>query len=155
MYIGNLQQWRQDLPFVPPQTARWIETLAGLDIAALTPGRHELGSGNFMNVDLSVTAPAATRQMEAHRQYIDIQLLVTGREWIGYQPITQAGPVVAHEEGSDNWFYRPNVAKDIHIPMVPQQRIAIFTPADGHRCLCAPDGSGEEIRKVIMKIRVE
>lgn len=155
MYIGNLQQWRQEVPFVPPQTARWLEFLAGLDVTTLTPGRHELGGRHFMNVDDSRTAPAAERNMEAHRRYIDIQLLLTGRECIGYQPLIQAGPVVAHEDGSDNWFYRPDTAKDILLPMVPQQTIAIFTPADGHRCLCAPDGVGGDVRKVIMKINVE
>lgn len=155
MYIGNLKQWQKDVPFVPAQTAKWIEQLANLDVTTLTPGRHDLGDGNFMNVDVPTTGPAATRKMEAHHDYIDIQLLVSGDETIGYQPVTQAGPVVAHEEGSDNWFYQPPVEKDMVIPMTPCETFAIFTPADGHRCLCAPDGKSQTIRKVIMKIKVK
>ena len=31
---------------------------------------------------------------------------------------------------------------------------AVFTPADGHRCLCAPDGQGKAIKKAILKIHV-
>ena len=154
MYLASLRQWQADMPYVPAVTAPWLEKLAHLDVASLTPGRHDLGNGNFMNVDVPETAPAATRQMEAHRAYIDIQLLLTGQEHIGYQPVSQAGPVVAHEEGSDNWFYRPDVTKDIVIPMVPLETVAIFTPADGHRCLCAPDGVRQTICKVIMKIKV-
>lgn len=154
MYIGNLRQWQQDMLYAPTVTAPWLEKLGQLNFQTLTPGRHELGNGNFMNVDVPETAPATTRHMEAHRAYIDIQLLLTGQEQIGYQPVSQVGPVVAHEEGSDNWFYNPDVTKDIVIPMIPLETVAIFTPADGHRCLCAPDGMGQVIRKVIMKIKV-
>lgn len=154
MYTGSLTQWKNELPFVPEGVAPWLEMLAGLRLDELTPGRHELGGGNFMNVDLSETGPADLRNMEAHRQYIDIQVLLEGEENIGYQPLCRAGRVVSHEEGSDNWFYRPDVSGDIIIPMVPKETFAIFTPADGHRCLCAPDGGHKPVRKVIVKVKI-
>lgn len=154
MYVGNIHQWTADEPFIPAITVPWVRMLAALDYDSLTPGRHDLGEGTFMNVDVSETAPAATRNMEAHHDYIDIQFLLSGHEEIGYQPLCQAGDVVAHEEGSDNWFYQPDVTKDTVIPMVPQGTFAIFTPADGHRCLCAPTGTGETICKVIIKVKL-
>lgn len=153
MYVGNIRQWKEELPHLPASLAPWIQKLAELDRAALKPGRHDLGDGNYMNVDETVTAPAAERTMEAHRQYIDIQLVIDGQEWIGYQPLCDAGEVVEDRSASDAWFYNPPADKDTQIHMNPGT-FAVFTPADGHRCLCDPEGKRQPIRKVIMKIRV-
>ena len=46
-----------------------------------------------------------------------------------------------------------DVADDTVIAMTPGT-YAIFTPADGHRCLCAPDGQGKAIKKAILKLHV-
>ena len=73
MYVGNLKQWEKEIPYVPAGLARWIEKLASYDLASLAPGCHDLGDGNYMNVDVGETHPAAERTMEAHREYIDIQ----------------------------------------------------------------------------------
>lgn len=154
MYVGNLTQWGSEVQYVPSVAALWVQYLGKLDFDSLEPGRHDLGNGNFMNVDVSDTAPAETRNMEAHRDYMDIQVLVEGHENIGYQPVNKAGEVVSHEDGSDNWFYRPDIAKDMVIPMVPRETYAVFTPADGHRCLCAPAGTGETVKKVILKVKL-
>ena len=140
MYVGNLKQWEKEIPYVPAGLAQWIEKLASYDLASLEPGRHDLGGGNYMNVDVGETHPAAARTMEAHRDYIDIQTVIAGDEIIGYQPILNAGAV-------------PSLDDDTVIRMVPGT-FAVFTPADGHRCLCAPDGTGKPIKKAIMKIRI-
>ncbi len=153
MYVGNLKQWRQELPYLPETVRPWIERLASFDLAALAPGRHDLGGGHYMNVDEGYTEPAPQRKMEAHRSYIDIQTVVEGAECIGYQPVCQIGPVVEDKSENDAWFYDPDQRNDTRISMQPGT-VAIFTPADGHRCLCAPDGKSAPIRKVIMKIRI-
>ncbi len=153
MYVGNIKQWQKEAAYLPSKLAPWIEKLASLDIQHLTPGRHELGNGNYMNVDIAETAPAAQRLMEAHRAYIDIQMVIEGSEIIGYQPITHAGAVVEDRSASDAWFYNPSLAADTQIHM-GEGIFTVFTPADGHRCLCAPDGIGRPIRKVIMKIKI-
>ena len=153
MYVGNLKQWEKEIPYVPAGLAQWIEKLASYDLASLEPGRHDLGGGNYMNVDVGETHPAAERTMEAHRDYIDIQTVIAGDEIIGYQPILNAGAVVEDRSASDAWVYNPSLDDDTVIRMVPGT-FAVFTPADGHRCLCAPDGTGKPIKKAIMKIRI-
>lgn len=155
MFVGNIRQWEKEKKFLPPYLQPWLEKLAQLDTAALTPGRHELGGAHYFNVDLSQTAPAGERLMEAHHDYIDIQYVLEGEENIGWQPIFQAGQVVDDSRAAnDAWFYNPPVENDTVIAMTPGT-YAIFTPADGHRCLCAPRGSGQQIKKVIFKIHVE
>ena len=153
MYVGNLKQWKSDLPYVPAGLERWIEFLGAIDLKRLEPGRHDLGGGNYMNVDVGYTDAADKRLMEAHRDYIDIQTVIEGDEIIGYQPLVNAGSVVEDRSASDAWFYNPPLADDTQIHMVPGT-FAIFSPADGHRCLCAPDGVGKPIKKAIMKIQI-
>lgn len=153
MYVGNIAQWQRETAYLPTKLTPWIEKLASLDVQQLTPGRHELGDGNYMNVDVTETAPAAQRNMEAHRAYIDIQMVIEGSEIIGYQPVCRAGDVVEDRSASDAWFYQPPVTADMQIHMEPGT-FTVFTPADGHRCLCAPDGVGRPIRKIIMKIKI-
>ena len=153
MYVGNISQWQKEAAYLPTQLVPWIEKLASLDIQKLTPGRHELEDGNYMNVDVTETAPANQRNMEAHRSYIDIQMVIEGSEIIGYQPVCKAGDIVEDRSASDAWFYQPPVSADTKIHM-GTGTFAIFTPADGHRCLCAPDGMSRPIRKIIMKIKI-
>lgn len=153
MYVGNIQQWQKEIDYLPPKLVPWIEKLASLDLQELTPGRHDLGDGNYMNVDSTETAPASQRTMEAHRAYIDIQMVIEGDEVIGYQPILKAGKVVEDKRDADAWFYNPSLAEDTQIHM-EKGIFAVFAPTDGHRCLCAPDGVGRPIRKVIMKIKI-
>ena len=117
MYVGNLKQWEKEIPYVPAGVAKWIEKLASYDSASLEPGRHELGDGNYMNVDVGETHPASERTMEAHREYIDIQTVIEGDEIIGYQPIRNAGAVVEDRSASDAWFYNPRIGEDTIIRM--------------------------------------
>lgn len=154
MYVGNLNQWESERAYVPAGMVPWIDKLASMALEELKPGRYELEGGSYMNVDEGKTQAAAERLMEAHRRYIDIQMVIEGDECIGYQPVANAGPVVEDRSAADAWFYNPDAANDTRIRMTPGT-FAIFTPADGHRCLCAPDGIGRPIRKVIMKIRIE
>lgn len=154
MFVGNIRQWDKEKKFLPVYLQPWLEKLASLDKEKLTPGRHELGGPHYMNVDLSQTAPAKERLLEAHREYIDIQYVLEGEENIGWQPLFQAGAVVDDSRAAnDAWFYNPPVEKDVVISMQPGT-YAVFTPTDGHRCLCAPQGQGQAIKKAILKIHV-
>ena len=117
-------------------------------------GRIEVqGDDVFINHINPECVPADKQVLELHRDYIDIQTVIAGDEIIGYQPILNAGAVVEDRSASDAWFYNPRIGEDTVIRMVPGT-FAVFTPADGHRCLCAPDGEGKPIKKAIMKIRI-
>ena len=87
MFLGNLDQWEEDAQYVPAYIRPFIEMLAHVDFDTLETGRHDLGNGNYMNVDESMTAPAGERKTECHSRYIDIQVLVGGSEYIGWQPL--------------------------------------------------------------------
>ena len=102
MYVGNLEQWQEEIRNLPEFLSPYIKKLAAFDFDALTAGRYELGGLNYMNVDEAETAPAAKRQIECHRRYVDVQVLLDGEEVIGYQPLSRLG-AMTEDRGSKDY----------------------------------------------------
>lgn len=86
--------------------------------------------------------------LEAHKDYIDIQLLVSGKEKIGWKPQENCDDVFKeYDEQNDVEFYldEPDTFFTLH-----EGEFAIFFPEDAHMpCI----GEGEEIKKVVVKVR--
>ena len=154
MYVGNLEQWQDESRNLPEFLSPYIKKLAAFDFDALTAGRYELGGLNYMNVDEAETAPAANRQIECHRRYVDVQVLLDGEEVIGYQPLSRLGAMTEDRGSKDAYFYNPPAENDFILLMEARKTVAVFFPTDGHRCLCAPAGKGATVRKAVMKIAV-
>jgi len=96
--------------------------------------------------------PAKTKEMaklEAHRKYIDIQLVLEGDETMGWKPLTDClNPVSDHSEERDIRFFHDAPAS--YVP-VPPDHFCIFFPEDAHAPLV---GTGT-VRKVIFKVAVK
>lgn len=104
----------------------------------------------FINVDDSIKQPREERKLEAHREYIDIQVPLTASETVGWRPLDSLNmpPDIAYDEKRDIVFYRqPSSA---YIAVEPGQFYMMF-PNDAHAPLI---GEGP-VRKVIGKLRVK
>ena len=120
------------------------------DLNALAPGRYPIvGDELFAIVE---QAPGKTKEMaklEAHRKYIDIQLVLDGDERMGWKPLADClNPVSEHSEEKDIRFFHDAPASWI---AVPPDHFCIFFPEDAHAPLV---GEGQ-IRKVIFKVAVQ
>lgn len=153
MYAGNINQWKAEAASLPEILRPYIKKLAYLDKDSLEVGHHQIDDVNYYNVDVAVTEPAACRLLEAHRQYIDIQFVISGSEYIGWQPLADCGKVIEEHPDRDIWFYDGPIEKDGAIMMIPGT-YAVFFPFDAHRPLCAPNGQCGPVRKIILKIYV-
>lgn len=89
---------------------------------------------------------------EAHRQYIDIQYIISGLEKICFLPIEYLKETKGYNKEIDAAFYK-------EADMKPQELIlgngyfAIFFPQDGHMpqlCVDKP----ETVKKVVIKVRI-
>ena len=85
--------WRHPLIFstdlnqitlVSPAAAAFI---AEHDLVALACGRYDLGNGDFVNVMEYTTKLRQDACYEAHRDYVDIQVVIRGAEQIEVAPI--------------------------------------------------------------------
>ena len=59
-----------------------------------------------MNVETSPTEPSAQRKLEGHKDFIDVQYEVEGKEeWIGIETIFDAGKCIESHPDRDLYFY--------------------------------------------------
>jgi len=147
---GNLKDW-SSTPGIKG-LERAFEFLARTDLAALPLGRTDIeGSDVFLTVSEAETRAPEQVKFEAHRRYIDIQLVVRGQESIGYAPVASLVTAEPYD-----------AAKDIEFFSVPQESatlalcagdFAVFAPGDGHRPSLHLDGPHVS-RKVVVKVSV-
>ncbi|MDR1316781.1 MAG: YhcH/YjgK/YiaL family protein, partial [Spirochaetales bacterium] len=90
-------------------------------------------------------------KFEAHRKYIDIQMVIEGREGCYYLPyggLAEDGPFAADR---DVGFYRGE--DRACFPLEPGM-FAVFFPEDVHKPSCDFGGKKAKIHKVILKVLV-
>jgi YhcH/YjgK/YiaL family protein len=132
-----------------PLFAPAFDYIRANDLFTLAPGRY-----NIIGEDLIAIiehASGRTREMaklEAHRRYIDIQLVLDGIEEMGWKPLPDCyNPVSEHSMEKDIRFFHDAAASWIS---TPPDHFCIFFPEDAH----APLVSNGQIRKVIFKVAV-
>jgi YhcH/YjgK/YiaL family protein len=147
---GNLKDW-SSAPGIKG-LERPFEYLARTDLAALPLGRTGIaGDDVFVLISEGETRPPEQVKFEAHRRYIDIQLVVRGQEAIGIAPA--AGLVTAEPYDAE---------KDIEFFATPRESaalalragdFAVFAPGDAHRPSLHLDGPHVS-RKAVVKVSV-
>lgn len=133
-----------------PLFTQAFDYIRDTDLYSLPPGRFHIAGDDLIAIVEHV--PAKTKEMarlEAHRRYIDIQLVLEGDETMGWKPLADChNPVSDHSLEKDIRFFHDAPAS--WVP-VPPDHFCIFFPEDAHAPLV---GSGQ-IRKVIVKVAVE
>jgi YhcH/YjgK/YiaL family protein len=121
--------------------------LRATELAHLAPGRHTIdGERLYALASVDQGRGSDGARLEAHRRYIDLQVVVAGQERMGWRALderfTEEGPF---EPARDIGFYtdRPTLWLDLR-----PGEFAIFFPTDAH----APLGGTGEVRKVVFKL---
>ncbi|EJX07370.1 hypothetical protein EVA_04526 [gut metagenome] len=111
-------------------------------------GKTEL-NGKDLLVNVAQTKPKTQDQakLETHRDFIDIQIPVSGTELMGYTPADACQPTDApYNTEKDITFFEGRAESYIE---VKPGMFAIFFPQDGHAPGITPDG----VKKVILKVK--
>lgn len=132
-----------------PLFACAFDYIRNTDLAALATGHHTIiGNDLFAIVEQVPGRARAEAQLECHRKYIDIQLVLEGVDEMGWKPLAEChNPVSDYSAEKDIQFFRDAPLSWIS---TPSGAFCIFFPEDAH----APLVSGGHIRKVIFKIAV-
>ena len=132
-----------------PLFPRAFEYMRNTDLLTLAPGRYPIVGDELFAIVESV--PGRTRtdaQLECHRRYIDIQLVLEGTDEMGWKALADChDPVSNYSAEKDIQFFHDVPATWI---ATPPGAFCIFFPDDAH----APLVSSGNIRKVIFKIAV-
>ena len=117
------------------------------------PGRYEVdGEDMYYNFDSYETMPAGQGRFEAHRRYIDIQYIVSGREWIGVREIEGLRVQAGYDAKKDIEFYYS--AEPMSRVVLGAGDFAIFRPGDAHMP-CRMFDKPERVRKIVVKVGVK
>ena len=124
------------------------EFLSRTDLAGLSLGRHEISGDslyvNMMEVDAH---PCEEAQLEYHRQYVDIQIVLSGDETMGWTALRDLPQGIAFDSEKDCALVKAPVSA--WFPVKPGF-FAVFFPQDAHAPCC---GEGK-IRKAVIKVRL-
>jgi len=148
MILSALSQADRYSP-LHPLFQRAFDHIRTTDFFALEPGRYNIIGEDLIAIVEQV--PGKTKEMarlEAHRRYIDIQLVLEGDEQMGWKPLADClNPVSEHSDERDIRFFHDTPASWV---AVPPDHFCIFFPEDAH----APLVASGQVRKVIFKVAV-
>ncbi|MDD2286832.1 MAG: YhcH/YjgK/YiaL family protein [Bacteroidales bacterium] len=115
----------------------------------MNEGRYELGCEVYATITDYNTKDISVADYEAHRKFIDIQYVSSGKEYIGLTSLKDIISIVKpYDEANDiEFFYKP----DNNLLLADSSRFFVFFPTDGHKP-CLNVGSVDKVRKVVVKI---
>ena len=113
----------------------------------LNNGKYEIDETCYVAVSEYETG--AGKDFEAHREYIDVQIVLSGREHIFVQNIQQGTPTTEYEKQKDIIFYKANDAKAY---VLDGSNFLVLDVDDLHKPCVAIDES-MKVKKYVFKIK--
>ncbi|MDR3211012.1 MAG: YhcH/YjgK/YiaL family protein [Planctomycetota bacterium] len=154
MIIDNLYSTLCSYANLDSRLATALEWLRRQDLSAL-PRDTRLpidGDRIYALAQSYSTQDPGQVKFESHRLYIDLQLVVEGREIIFWTPLARLEKIsVPYDFAKDTVFYE-DPASDSAIPLAAGD-FAVLFPSDGHKPRCWL-GAAAPVSKVVVKIAV-
>lgn len=156
MFIGKTSQLEFAQCLSPKLLPLIREALAKLadaekDGTPMASGRHELdGERAFFFIMNDHTQHLAQRKSECHRRYLDVQILLQGRETFGYS----LTPFDALDEDmlDDRDLAFSEQLNDELFVSIQAGDFIVFYPGQPHRPLIATDEQPMPVRKMVIKV---
>lgn len=143
-------QSTKDYSSINENLKKAFEFLEGNDLKELAVGKYEIqGEDIFALVQEYITEKEEEKKWESHEKYIDIQLIVEGKEIMGYAPIELLEVKKDLRPEKDMIFYKES-SNGSNIKFANGD-YAIFFPEDGHKPGCAL-GECSKVKKVVVKV---
>lgn len=139
-YHKNPEQWKQAFTF-----------LKDIDLKNLPLGKVELdGKKLFVAIDEYQSKDKNQTKFEAHKKYIDIQYIISGKEQIGLTTPDKVKVTEPYNEDKDLIFYEYKEGE--YLNATPAS-FFVFFPEDVHRPGIKINES-IQVKKAVIKIRI-
>ncbi|MFD2863805.1 YhcH/YjgK/YiaL family protein [Mucilaginibacter antarcticus] len=126
--------------------------LAATNIDTLSVGKHVIDGENiFVSVSEGPTKEYDKTSWESHRNYLDIHLMIVGKERIGMMDTATATVTNAYDAAKDVANYDLNTKGNYYV--ADPNTLLIFFPQDAHRPSIHVDAY-DKVKKLVFKIRV-
>lgn len=147
MLFSNINYRIPDFPDVIKKCLKFAKKN---DLADMEPGSYEiLGRRLFVNIVEYDTVEREERIWEAHRDYLDLHLMLKGSEIIdiGFIEDMKQGEYVPEDD-----FLPLEGERNAFVTLHPGDYLVCY-PHDGHRT-AVKNGDSEKIKKAIFKIKI-
>lgn len=139
-YLKNKERWDKAFAFFKNN-----------DLTKLELKRYNIDGDNlYAPITEYMTRNEEDAQFEAHRNYIDIQYVISGSELIGLAPVAQLKEVTVPYDASKDVEFM-TVSQLTNYKATPE-RFFIFFPSDIHRLR---NGESSQVRKVVVKLKID
>lgn len=127
-----------------------LKYLENTDLANLKVGKYEIDGKNIFTIVSEYQAKSLEEgKWEAHREYIDIQYVVSGKEKIGYASINEMKIIGEYNNEKDVLF----LSGEGDLLLVNEGTFALFAPQDVHMPGIQVM-NGQNVKKIVVKILV-
>jgi biofilm protein TabA len=121
-------------------------------VATGDTGRVELGDGVFALEQAYIAKPRAEGRWEAHKVYIDVQVIVSGDELMEVTDVSRLTVDEDFTPAKDILFFEQNL--DGSVLRMRAGELAVFYPADAHKPSLASGEPAALVRKTVVKVPV-
>ncbi|MDP2138327.1 MAG: YhcH/YjgK/YiaL family protein [Candidatus Didemnitutus sp.] len=115
--------------------------------------RFDLSGGAFALEQVYLAKPRAEGFFEAHRTYIDVQVIVAGVEVMEVEEIARLAMTLDYDRERDLSKFFPEAPQAARLVMRAGD-VALFFPSDGHMPSLQLDGAPRLVRKTVVKVPV-
>lgn len=138
--IENLAKYK-----IIPQKV--VDFLTGLT-SDTESGHFEIDETSYANVDIYNTKSVDACKFEAHKKYIDIQMLLKGSEELDIINVNELKVSEEYDEKRDVMFFNSSQKSSDMLFLTPGKFVLIY-PHEAHR---PQMGDGSSVKKVVVKI---
>lgn len=129
-----------------------FDFLINTDLKELPVGKHIINGELLYAVCMEYETKEKTlSKNEAHKKYIDVQYVITGKEKMFTSGINGLRISEEYDEDKDVIFYEQKCECEFN---ALQDHFAVFFPEDAHMPGLNISGTGSMVKKVVVKVHV-
>lgn len=145
-HISNLNTYKG----LSPRLDKAFDYIQSTDLSALEVGKYAIdGDDIFVLIQSYQGKKVDEANCEAHKNYIDIQLVLEGDELMGYAPVNGMTVTDPYDAAKDRFF----VKWEGTLLNCTNDMFTVFFPQDAHMP-GVERTSGIQVKKAVIKIRV-
>ena len=137
---------------VHPTFADAVKATEKLIADGAATGRHELMNGAYVMLQRYETTPTETPTFEAHRAYVDVQVMIKGDETCFVTERAAASVTEAYKAEGDYELLAAAKKAGVHTVSLTDGVFAVFFPEDAHAPGIAVDGKSSPVYKAVIKL---
>ena len=146
MYIDKLENLKN---YIKDQELLSAVTDIIANGKAIETGKHALIGDSFANVLEYQSKAFETVKMEAHRKFLDVQVIISGEEAVLKQDLGSNQAISEYNDVKDVVFYAP---KTYDKALLSEGTFGIMFPEDLHQCVAV--SAPAPVKKIVFKIPV-